>query len=790
MQASTVPLLCAQSRDAGQILAFHPFKEGAACCGHIAETLGHAGMFQRRHRVTPAGHTQRLARLGQIGGVLGNRRGGRIERCRLERAQRAIPNHRLAAVQPLVQLRDAGRADIEHHQVRGDCGDGNRVGFDPAASLPATTASIGSTISQPAALAFSMISRAASAMSFSHSEAPTSVPPAWRKVLAMPPPSTSTSTLATRLPSKSSLVEIFAPPTTAARGRAGASSALVRASNSAWHQTARRCGKQPRDRLGRCVSTVGGRKGVVHINIAEIRQALGKAGIVLLFLGMEAEVFQQQDLTVAKGRNRSRRGLADTIVREGDRASAESRLQRKHDRTQGVVQIPLPFRPPEMGHQHHFRALVGEFDYRRRQAVQARGVGDLPVLDRNVQIATNQHGLTGNIQVIKGLVSSHIGISCIHVVRRRKQAHSRTVWPARSTTMAKTSHNQGSVGLGIGRGPTIIANRARDHGYQPTHQGFWGTGNMPTLLDGVRYGLGQAARVGWFYGQARLSTRLARRLSPPETRPAPETEPEETPPASSDRKEPRKTALSDRELLTDVGRLFQRDWANVRAGIYPLPYDLRPDPVAAATGTLRYFRDLPSVLRRRRSDQFQDLDPEKTAGLPDYYLRNFHFQTDGYLSRRSARLYDYQVEILFGGAADVMRRQALPFIADYLKGRRPSECTLVDVATGTGRFLTFVRDAFPRLGLTGLDLSTAYLDEARRVTREFEPISWINAPAEAMPLADASVDLATCIYLFHELPPSARSEVAAQLARVLKPGGRAILVDSLQKGDRDGSMGC
>ena len=39
--------------------------------------------------------------------------------------------------------------------------------------------------------------------------------------------------------------------------------------------------------------------------------------------------------------------------------------------------------------------------------------------------------------------------------------------------------------------------------------------------------------------------------------------------------------------------------------------------------------------------------------------------------------------------------------------------TLLDVACGTGRFLRQVRLAYPAMRLQGLDLSRAYLEEAR-----------------------------------------------------------------------------
>ena len=57
------------------------------------------------------------------------------------------------------------------------------------------------------------------------------------------------------------------------------------------------------------------------------------------------------------------------------------------------------------------------------------------------------------------------------------------------------------------------------------------------------------------------------------------------------------------------------------------------------------------------------------------------------------------------------------------------------------------------------------------------------AKAEALPLADQSQDAVTCIFMVHELPPKVRRAVFAEFARVLKPGGRVVVVDSLQWGD-------
>ena len=65
-------------------------------------------------------------------------------------------------------------------------------------------------------------------------------------------------------------------------------------------------------------------------------------------------------------------------------------------------------------------------------------------------------------------------------------------------------------------------------------------------------------------------------------------------------------------------------------------------------------------------------------------------------------------------------------------------------------------------------------------------MEWIAANAESIPLPDASQDIVTTVFLFHELPPDVRRRVTAEMARVLKPGGLLVFIDSLQMGDRPG----
>jgi ubiquinone/menaquinone biosynthesis C-methylase UbiE len=278
-------------------------------------------------------------------------------------------------------------------------------------------------------------------------------------------------------------------------------------------------------------------------------------------------------------------------------------------------------------------------------------------------------------------------------------------------------------------------------------------------IEGLAYDLNQLARVAWFRAHAQLAGRLAPPLLEPPEIAAP--------------------LPTHDEMRADLFRLLRRDRANVEAGHYRRP----PGPVPSLGRSLRFFADLGAIDRRRREQVESDLGTDSARAYPDYYRRNFHYQTDGYLSEHSAALYDFQVEVLFNGGADAMRRQALVPLAHHLRGRRIREEHLLDVACGTGSFLAMIKHNYPRLPVMGLDLSAPYLRHAGDNLARWSWVSLIEAAAEALPFADSTFSVVTCVYLFHELPRVVRRQVAAEMARVLRPGGLAVFVDSFQRGD-------
>jgi ubiquinone/menaquinone biosynthesis C-methylase UbiE len=242
--------------------------------------------------------------------------------------------------------------------------------------------------------------------------------------------------------------------------------------------------------------------------------------------------------------------------------------------------------------------------------------------------------------------------------------------------------------------------------------------------------------------------------------------------------------LSNRKLYGDMAELLARDLGYVEAGLYPLPADHDGSLATLLRRSRLFFRDLPDIHRRRSEGRHDEVRDETTRGKrPDYYLQNFHFQTGGWLTEDSAQRYDTQVEVLFKGTANAMRRMALPELAEIFKGRDQRKLRLLDIGCGTGRFLDFVKQAWPRLPVTGIDLSDAYIQHARLHLRRWSRVAALVAKAESLPLPDESQDAVTSVFMMHELPPKVRREMIAESARVLKKGGRLIVVDSLQRRD-------
>jgi len=245
------------------------------------------------------------------------------------------------------------------------------------------------------------------------------------------------------------------------------------------------------------------------------------------------------------------------------------------------------------------------------------------------------------------------------------------------------------------------------------------------------------------------------------------------------------TPEAAQSLRRRLEQLFDEDWQDAQAGYHQL--DALP-LWEYARAAPRLLADLPRTRARMGRGDFREL-PEEAAPerYPRYYARNFHYQSEGYLGHTSAALYDLQVELLFGGTADIMRRRLIPPVVRFVRASGASKARpmrLLDVGCGTGRFLRMLGAALPGSArLFGLDLSPHYIARARETLPRDLDVSLVCDNAERLPFLDGSFDAATSVFLFHELPAEVRARVLSELARVVRPGGIVVVADSVQLAD-------
>jgi len=103
---------------------------------------------------------------------------------------------------------------------------------------------------------------------------------------------------------------------------------------------------------------------------------------------------------------------------------------------------------------------------------------------------------------------------------------------------------------------------------------------------------------------------------------------------------------------------------------------------------------------------------------------------------------------------------------------RPEGAEVLDVAAGPGNVaVELVRQGAE--AVTALDLSFNMLWEGAR--QGHDGVSWVNGDALALPFPDASFDAVTISFGLRNVPdPEA---ALAEFARVLRPGGRAVVCE-------------
>lgn len=109
----------------------------------------------------------------------------------------------------------------------------------------------------------------------------------------------------------------------------------------------------------------------------------------------------------------------------------------------------------------------------------------------------------------------------------------------------------------------------------------------------------------------------------------------------------------------------------------------------------------------------------------------------------------------------------------YLGGPEPRR--LLDVGCGTGEFLRRLRTRYPDAVLVGADPSAGMLEVARRKFERDPQVSVHEVYAERLPFQGESFDGVMCVNALHGVRDA--SAAMGEMSRVLRPGGRLVVVD-------------
>jgi ubiquinone/menaquinone biosynthesis C-methylase UbiE len=141
-------------------------------------------------------------------------------------------------------------------------------------------------------------------------------------------------------------------------------------------------------------------------------------------------------------------------------------------------------------------------------------------------------------------------------------------------------------------------------------------------------------------------------------------------------------------------------------------------------------------------------------------------------------LFNLGADIYAWFTAQTAWRSSCARLAAYLEVQSGSR--VVDLGCGPGVSTFELARLLPGVWLIGLDIAPRMLAQARRRRPPGIRIEWLRGDAARLPFEDSSVDACTghsFLYLVHD-----RSAVLSETLRVLRPGGRVVLMEPHERG--------
>ena len=158
--------------------------------------------------------------------------------------------------------------------------------------------------------------------------------------------------------------------------------------------------------------------------------------------------------------------------------------------------------------------------------------------------------------------------------------------------------------------------------------------------------------------------------------------------------------------------------------------------------------------------------PKNKTGLRDYFRKRYY--------NLFSRFYDFVIRVHSRDPEGRLRKYLVE-----RAGVQPGE-NILDICTGTGSVaIEFAKKVGIQGKVAGVDFSRGMLAKAKGKAEKtgLNNLFLIEAKAGDLPFKDNQFQAATLAYALYELKSEERKKAIAEIARVIKKGGRALVME-------------
>jgi ubiquinone/menaquinone biosynthesis C-methylase UbiE len=162
---------------------------------------------------------------------------------------------------------------------------------------------------------------------------------------------------------------------------------------------------------------------------------------------------------------------------------------------------------------------------------------------------------------------------------------------------------------------------------------------------------------------------------------------------------------------------------------------------------------------------------QKPPQIPDYLEEVYWW---AYIRPNAVAFFERQwiVNLILWGNFIKLRDKALDELGASISGKT------LQIACVYGNFSEKLTQRITNGGVLDIvDILPIQLENIRRKLSPLAPVRVFHSDSTALKFADATYDQAVMFFLLHEMPEQVRMDTLREALRVVKPGGKLVIVD-------------